>query len=353
MQPSLQQVGLHSNQRLDDIAFVPYWARCQVQYAQNLLDYSPEPIEYDYHDDDGWETCFFFPEDCTRAPASYPSDASEIETDADTDLSVKSDLSDADANSDDNMTPSLPDIKMIDTEALSDLLEDNLAPPQITSILIFATNGAIFAYASKLSTRQLRNLSATYGAAYTSFARTASTGNLTGVKHASHPSSFVTAPSISLGDVGSIVFEHENQVAVVTRIADKVLLAAVGPEKLPQAVEESKSAAGPGAEIDSNVESAESAPAGEEASSSQQQQQQQHVESPSPSSSLKAESQQQNGNSLLATQYQIDRDNDLARLAALNLSSSPEILLALESKSAALGRFLRQKLQDLESPEDF
>jgi hypothetical protein len=190
-------------------------------------------------------------------------------------------------------------------------------------------------------------LSATYGAAYTSFARTASTGNLTGVKQASHPSSFVTAPSLSLGDVGSIVFEHENQVAVVTRIADKVLLAAVGPEKLQNQPPAEESG---GAETSATTES-ESAPAGEETSS-----QQTHVESSSSSSSSpsqKAEPQQQNGDSLLATQYEIDRANDLARLAALNLSSSPEILLALESKSAALGRFLRQKLQDLESPEDF
>lgn len=132
MESSLQQTGLLSHSKLEDIGFVPYWARCQVQYAQNLLDYSPEPIEHDHHDDDdGWETCFFFPEDCTRAPATYLSDASETETDP----SIKSDLSDADSDSDDNMTPSLPDIKMIDTEALSDLLEDNLAPPEITSIL--------------------------------------------------------------------------------------------------------------------------------------------------------------------------------------------------------------------------
>jgi hypothetical protein len=135
MESSLQQTGLLSHNKLEDIGFVPYWARCQVQYAQNLLDYSPEPIEYDHHDDDGWETCFFFPEDCTRAPATYLSDASETETETETDPSIKSELSDADSDSDDNMTPSLPDIKMIDTEALSDLLEDNLAPPEITSIL--------------------------------------------------------------------------------------------------------------------------------------------------------------------------------------------------------------------------
>ena len=36
---------------------------------------------------------------------------------------------------------------------------------------------------------------------------------------------------MSLGDVGSIVFELDDSVAVVTRIADKVLIAAVGPSK--------------------------------------------------------------------------------------------------------------------------
>lgn len=33
------------------------------------------------------------------------------------------------------MIPGLPDIKMLDAEALSDLLEDNLSPPEITSLM--------------------------------------------------------------------------------------------------------------------------------------------------------------------------------------------------------------------------
>lgn len=135
MESSLQQNSFLSHHKPKDIDFVPYWARCQVQYAQNLLEYTSEPIEYDCHEGDGWEHCFFFPEDCTRAPVTDLSKASESESDTDTDLSSKSTLSDADTDWDDNMTPSLPDIKMLDTEALSDLLEDNLAPPEITSIL--------------------------------------------------------------------------------------------------------------------------------------------------------------------------------------------------------------------------
>ena len=34
-----------------------------------------------------------------------------------------------------NMAPGLPNIKILDSDALSDLLEDNVSPPEITSIL--------------------------------------------------------------------------------------------------------------------------------------------------------------------------------------------------------------------------
>lgn len=153
-----------------------------------------------------------------------------------------------------------------------------------------------------------------------------------------------------MGDVGSIVFEHENQVAVVTRIADKVLLAAVGTEKLQnnkqKTIDENAAVGTVGIKADST--DAAAAASTNPAFSSQQSQ----SAKTTASSSLKPETHQ-NGNKLLAAQYEIDRESDLARLAALNLNSSPEILLALESKSAALGRFLRQKLQDLETPEDF
>lgn len=195
---------------------------------------------------------------------------------------------------------------------------------------VFATNGAVFAYASSLSSRQLRNLSATYGAAYTSYAKTASTGNLTGVNPASHPSSYVTTPSMSLGDVGSIVFELDDSVAVVTRIADKVLLAAVGPSKIDgQTI--------PAVEPDQRTTDNATPPT----EGNTDGQQTPTATSASPS------------NGPLDVQAEIDRSADLARLASLNLSASPAVLLALESKCAALGRFLGQKLDDLESPEDF
>lgn len=200
---------------------------------------------------------------------------------------------------------------------------------------VFATNGAVFAYGSCLSSRQLRNLSATYGAAYTCYAKTASSGNLTGVNPASHPSSYVTAQSMSLGDVGSIVFELDESVAVVTRIADRVLLAAVGPSKLDQeatngddAVDGVPGDSGNGATSDGSQGDGHRTPT---------------AASPNPPV--------RNGN--LDAQHEIDRSADLARLASLNLSASPSVLLALESKCAALGRFLGQKLHDLESPEDF
>ncbi|KNG85985.1 hypothetical protein ANOM_005082 [Aspergillus nomiae NRRL 13137] len=322
----------------------PYWAQSPVKYAQNLLEYSDEPIEYDHHDSDYSDNCFFFPEDCSWSP---PPDWILENEESEDDTSNSEDH--------DTMIPGLPDIKMLDAEALSDLLEDNLSPPEITTILygisVFGTNGAIFAYASSLPSRQLRNLSATYGAAYTAYAKNASSGNLTGVNPASHPSSYVTAQSVSLGDVGSIVFELDELVAVVTRIADKVLLAAVGPSQL-----EPEGEAGPstGAQNGSMNPSADEFPLHEPRTGANGTSTNQTPTNGTPNSISRSHSEaNMQSDAQLETQYEIDRSNDLARLASLNLSSSPSILLALESKSAALGKFLSQKLEDLESPEDF
>ncbi|KAL2000603.1 hypothetical protein VTN02DRAFT_2869 [Thermoascus thermophilus] len=348
-----------------EVAFLPYWATSHVQYAQNLLECSDEPIEYDHDDEDYKDNCFFFPEDCVCPPRK---DSGYYES-----LDSEEYTEHVGGAKNDAMTPELPDIRMLDTEALGDLLEDNLSPPEITSILVFATNGAIFAYASPLSTRQLRNLSATYGAAYTSYAKTVSSGNLTGVNPASHPSSFVTAQSYSLGDVGSIVFEHENQVAVVTKIADKVLLAVVGPSRLQdenrgEETREAEAGTSAGVEGAGALKSAEPAPAGPNVvtngtasatstrSSHWDPSPRPQQQSPTPgavASTGNRADPNADPDAILQRQYEIDRSNDIARLASLNLSSSPAILLALESKSAALGRFLSQKLQDLESPEDF
>ncbi|KAI9367516.1 hypothetical protein BJX61DRAFT_547410 [Aspergillus egyptiacus] len=330
-----------------DPHYLPYWARAEVQYAKDLLDYSPEPIEYDYDDKDYWDNHFFFPEDCSCPPPKgweLPEDSNSEE---DTSVGECYDHYDDD---DDIMIPGLPDIKMLDAEALSDLLEDNLSPPEITSIFVFATNGAIFAYASSLPSRQLRNLSATYGAAYTCYAKSASSGNLTGVNPASHPSSYVTAHSISLGDVGSIVFELDDLVAIVTKIADKVLLAVVGPSKIA-AVPEKLPSPPPTAKPETPTEAptqSSTSPADPASASAT------NAASQTPTNGTPANAN--NGfmtEAQLETQYEIERTRDLERLASLNLSTTPAILLALESKSAALGRFLAQKLEDLESPEDF
>ena len=94
-----------------------------MQYAQNLLECSNEPIEYHDDDEDYQDNFFFFPEDCVYHPrkgSSSSFDVSESENEQD---------------SADEMIPELPDIEMVDTAALSDLLEDNLSPPEITSIL--------------------------------------------------------------------------------------------------------------------------------------------------------------------------------------------------------------------------
>ncbi|KAL4882092.1 hypothetical protein BJY04DRAFT_217784 [Aspergillus karnatakaensis] len=349
----------HKPGDFDDPHFRPYWARSQVQYAQDLLDYSPEPIEYEHDDKDYQDNHFFFPEDCSWSP---PKGWDLDESNSDEDIAAGECFD----HHDDAMIAGLPDIKMLDAEALSDLLEDNLSPPEITSMFVFATNGALFAYASSLPSRQLRNLSATYGAAYTCYAKNASSGNLTGVNPASHPSSYVTAQSVSLGDVGSIVFELDDLVAVVTKIADKVLLAAVGPSKIAAVAAHSTSAiepelngqsassadpsSGPGPAVPSSADT-NTAPSSA-ATSTLQSHTHANGTPTQPSTASTA-----NGGYLteaqLETQYEVDRSRDLERLASLNLSTPPAILLALESKSAALGRFLAQKLEDLESPEDF
>ncbi|KAJ5928928.1 hypothetical protein N7466_007884 [Penicillium verhagenii] len=323
--------------------FVPYWARSHVQCAQNLLPSSDEPIEYDHDDEDFQDNCFFFPEDCSYTPPKDWAVDSPRQPVKNTEYQVGL-INLAAHSATDDMLPELPDIKMLDSEALGDLLEDNLCPPEITTMIVFSTNGAVFAYASSLPSRQLRNLSATYGAAYTCYAKNASSGNLTGVNPASHPSSYVTAQSMSLGDVGSIVFELDDSVAVVTRLADKVLLAAIGPNKIDQttlngAEPDSLGTEG-GAPVDPSAVNG--------ATSDAFQLEGQRTPSaapPSPNPPTR--------NGAIDAQHEIDRSADLARLASLNLSASPSVLLALESKCAALGRFLGQKLHDLESPEDF
>ncbi|GIK06970.1 hypothetical protein Aspvir_002623 [Aspergillus viridinutans] len=340
----------HLNRKTTGVFEVPHlppWTQSHVQHAQNLLECSDEPIEYDHDDEDYSDNCFFFPEDCSWSPPPnwvIEDDRSEDEIADGTD-------SEHDCYNG-TMIPGLPDIRMLDAEALSDLLEDNLSPPEITTILVFATNGAIFAYASSLSSRQLRNLSATYGAAYTCYAKNASSGNLTGVNPSSHPSSYVTAQSVSLGDVGSIVFELEDSVAVVTRIADKVLLAAVGPSK-PD-IDEGSSADGTQVHQNGFATSAAESNAHRHTTNGTHTSQPPTTTTSTPTSISRSESEADvQADAELETQYEIDRSSNLARLASLNLSASPSTLLALESKAAALGRFLSQKLAHLESPEDF
>lgn len=122
-------------------AFLPYWARYETKCAQNLLDYSDEPIEYDHDDEDYRDNCFFFPEDCSWTPpkdciaeTDYISLQEEPEIQAEEYTPSTGQESDTNTNTD-TMIPGLPDIKMLDAEALSDLLEDNLSPPEITTIM--------------------------------------------------------------------------------------------------------------------------------------------------------------------------------------------------------------------------
>lgn len=137
----VQRDFFHKQADTNEVGFVPYWARCQVQYAQNLLESSDEPIVYDHNDQDYQDNCFFFPEDCSWSPPKdwVVDDNFESETDTTSDIrGVYDDSEDYDDYSDnDIMIPGLPDIKMLDAEALGDLLEDNLSPPEITSIMYY------------------------------------------------------------------------------------------------------------------------------------------------------------------------------------------------------------------------
>ena len=165
--------------------------------------------------------------------------------------------------------------------------------------------------------------------------------------------------------MGSIVFELENLVAVVTKIADKVLLAVIGPSRI-RTQEQSLASNGAVAAKAATLRSVASDP-------EEETRQETHsitldnpatdaltaISTSAPSVvSISVAPKKQTSNAdhrdtILEAQWEIDRSSDLDRLASLNLSSPPSILLALESKSAALGRFLSNKLEDLENPDDF
>lgn len=119
----------HTSQDSFQPTFLPYWARYETKCAQNLLDCSDEPIEYDHDDEDYRDNCFFFPEDCSWTPPKAWEEH-PIPEHRETQVDYTSLTQSADT-----MIPGLPDIKMLDAEALSDLLEDNLSPPEITTIM--------------------------------------------------------------------------------------------------------------------------------------------------------------------------------------------------------------------------
>lgn len=118
-----------------DPDFLPYWARCRVQCAQNLLDSSDEPIEYDHDDEDYSDNRFFFPEDCSWTPPKDWSVEAHCRPIKEIPIIQVQRNTSTGLDATDTMIPGLPDIKMLDSEALGDLLEDNLSPPEITTIL--------------------------------------------------------------------------------------------------------------------------------------------------------------------------------------------------------------------------
>jgi hypothetical protein len=97
------------------------------------LDCSDEPIEYDHDDEAYSDNCFFFPEDCSwTPPKDWVVEANLVSVEAEFQVEDRTPLA---SPQPDTMIPGLPDIKMLDAEALSDLLEDNLSPPEITTIM--------------------------------------------------------------------------------------------------------------------------------------------------------------------------------------------------------------------------
>jgi hypothetical protein len=157
---------------------------------------------------------------------------------------------------------------------------------------------------------------------------------------------------MSLGDVGSIVFELDDSVAVVTRIADKVLIAAVGPSKSQSAEQNNTSTtATDNLTAENGLLAADSGNGNVNGTASPEGSQEGQRTPTTAPASTSPNPQAASGH--LDAQHEIDRSVDLERLSSLNLSASPAVLLALESKCAALARFLGQKLDDLESPEDF
>ncbi|KAI5304119.1 hypothetical protein KEM56_006830, partial [Ascosphaera pollenicola] len=354
--------------------------------------------------------------------------------------------------------PPLPNIRMLDPAALTSLLSANTCPPEINSILLFASNGAIFAHSlpSPLPTRQLRSLAATYGAAFTSYATISDKGNLTGVSVGAHPSSYVTAVSeallrsrprmpghftagdtstaatsvydgventttlsahrtadsvagasasasandAALPDNGSaIAFDDGENIAVVTKITGHILLAVIGPCNLnssaptptplspqppaattplsgmrrgsaawpfssPRESQREQSATGDDREGQPQKDESpgllerlkapsrtglfrRSSSALTESSNGGDDSQQRHQ------SQVQTHQERENEQSTSEATEDRDYEDDLDRLASLNLSASPEVMLALESKCAALGRFLGRRLRGLVCPDDF
>lgn len=105
-----------------------------MKYAENLLESSNEPIEYDHDEVDYKDNCFFFPEDCVYRPSTPQAEGPSLRDWASNPDGTETD-SDQESNIDDMSSSMLASIRMLDTLALTDLLEDNLSPPEITSIL--------------------------------------------------------------------------------------------------------------------------------------------------------------------------------------------------------------------------
>jgi hypothetical protein len=125
-----------------------------------------------------------------------------------------------------------PAIKMMDSDLLDDLARSNLRAPEITSIVIFGTNGTVVAHASSTyHLRDLRRLASTCGQTY--LAHQESTSTTSNPISAAQIESTPTT-SQGQGDVANIFLEFDTNTALVSRITATSLLAIVGPRELTE-----------------------------------------------------------------------------------------------------------------------
>lgn len=137
-------------------------------------------------------------------------------------------------------SPTLPEIKLLDEHSLFELINERSIwsrSSNLSSILIFAHNGALLAHAHRDQhpIRLARTESATFSAAYISY--------MNGHRDRTHSETTSDKDETrELADSGPIIYESRtsNHMTIITPIAPKILLAVTGsipPEEVPSRAE--------------------------------------------------------------------------------------------------------------------